>query len=258
MQYLAPSRYVVLLERGAVAKKARGMDQAVELAEFRADGARERVVFHRRRHRQIQRCDCRLRGPERLNLVIDAVQPSVIAARKNDGGAGASAFDRQRPAKSAAGSGNQDRAPPQQRGVGNEIFWDQLRHLLNPGRGAPSTTRAAYPAGAETQGLPCAAASVSSPAPPIPAGDAAANGKLPAMPVQRSDSFEPQARAAAPDRSRVSAAAGRRRDRRCLCPPRAVPPPRTGHAPGAPRAGSRESCAPGNRQPPTPEDSSPA
>src|SRR5258707_6928751 len=105
MQYLAQSGSVVWLEGRAIAKKPRRVDQAVELAEFRADGAGERVVFHRRRHRQIQRGDCRLRGPERLDLVIDALQLGVIAARQNDRGAGALAFDSQLPDKSADSAG---------------------------------------------------------------------------------------------------------------------------------------------------------
>jgi hypothetical protein len=104
------------------------VDQAVELAEFRADGACQRVVFNRRRERQIQSGDGRLRRAEGLNLIIDTLQLGAIAAREDHGGAGARAFDCKRAPESAAGAGNQDVASLKQRAFGKEIFWDQIRH----------------------------------------------------------------------------------------------------------------------------------
>ena len=69
------------------------MDQAVQPAEFLADDARERVVFHRGGGRQIQRRDRRLRRTQRFDFIVDALELGAVASRQDDAGAGAGALD---------------------------------------------------------------------------------------------------------------------------------------------------------------------
>ena len=122
MQNLTPSRHIILLEGRSIAQQACCVDQAVKFAELLVDDARQPVVIHRGCNRQVQHRDGGLRRAHGLDFIVHKIEFGAVAARQDHAGAGARAFDGERPAESAAGAGDQNRASTERVAVWGEVF----------------------------------------------------------------------------------------------------------------------------------------